>query len=79
LPVLELDDGSHLTESLAIIEYFEDQHPEHAIADRSAAAGTAASAHLSPIVRRSAGSIRSTLTTYRDKSDSRGRALHRPE
>lgn len=28
LPVLELDDGSHLTESLAIIEYFEDLHPE---------------------------------------------------
>jgi glutathione S-transferase len=27
LPVLELDDGSHLTESLAIIEYFEDMHP----------------------------------------------------
>jgi glutathione S-transferase len=27
LPVLELDDGSHLTESLAIIEYFEDNHP----------------------------------------------------
>jgi len=28
LPVLELDDGSCLTESLAIIEYFEEQHPE---------------------------------------------------
>jgi glutathione S-transferase len=28
LPVLELDDGSHLTESLAIIEWFEEQHPE---------------------------------------------------
>lgn len=28
LPVLQLDDGSHLTESLAIIEYFEDLHPE---------------------------------------------------
>lgn len=27
LPVLELDDGSHLTESLAIIEYFEELHP----------------------------------------------------
>ena len=27
LPVLELDDGSHLTESLAITEYFEDVHP----------------------------------------------------
>ena len=28
LPVLELDDGSHLTESLAIIEYLEEIHPE---------------------------------------------------
>ena len=28
LPVLELDDGSHLTESLAIIEYLEELHPE---------------------------------------------------
>jgi glutathione S-transferase len=27
LPVLELDDGSHLNESLAIIEYLEDLHP----------------------------------------------------
>lgn len=27
LPVLELDDGSFLTESLAIIEYFEELHP----------------------------------------------------
>lgn len=27
LPVLELDDGSHLTESLSIMEYFEDLHP----------------------------------------------------
>ncbi len=27
LPVLELDDGTHLTESLAITEYFEDLHP----------------------------------------------------
>lgn len=27
LPVLELDDGKHLTESLAIMEYFEDLHP----------------------------------------------------
>lgn len=27
LPVLELDDGSYLTESLAIMEYFEDLHP----------------------------------------------------
>lgn len=28
LPVLQLDDGSHLTESLAIIEYLEELHPE---------------------------------------------------
>jgi len=28
LPVLELDDGSHLTESPAIIEYLEELHPE---------------------------------------------------
>ena len=28
LPVLELDDGSHLTESLAIMEYLEELHPE---------------------------------------------------
>jgi len=28
LPVLALDDGSYLTESLAIIEYFEELHPE---------------------------------------------------
>ena len=28
LPVLELDDGSFLTESLAIIEYFEELHPD---------------------------------------------------
>lgn len=27
LPVLELDDGSYLSESLAIIEYLEEQHP----------------------------------------------------
>jgi len=27
LPVLQLDDGSHLPESLAIIEYFEELHP----------------------------------------------------
>jgi glutathione S-transferase len=27
LPVLELDDGSHLSESLAIMEYFEELHP----------------------------------------------------
>jgi glutathione S-transferase len=28
LPVLELDDGTVLTESLALIEYFEELHPE---------------------------------------------------
>ncbi len=28
LPVLELDDGTHLTESLAIIQYLEELHPE---------------------------------------------------
>ena len=28
LPVLELDDGNHLTESLAIIEYLEELHPK---------------------------------------------------
>jgi glutathione S-transferase len=28
LPVLEFDDGSYLTESLAIIEYFEELHPD---------------------------------------------------
>jgi glutathione S-transferase len=28
LPVLELDDGTYLTESLAIIEYLEELHPE---------------------------------------------------
>jgi glutathione S-transferase len=28
LPVLELDDGSHLPESLAIMEYLEELHPE---------------------------------------------------
>jgi len=28
LPVLELDDGTHLAESLAIIEYFEELHPK---------------------------------------------------
>ncbi len=28
LPVLELDDGTHVTESLAIIEYLEELHPE---------------------------------------------------
>ena len=28
VPVLQLDDGSYLTESLAMIEYFEELHPE---------------------------------------------------
>jgi len=28
LPVLELDDGTHLIESLAIIEYLEERHPD---------------------------------------------------
>ncbi len=28
LPVLELDDGTHLTESVAICRYFEELHPE---------------------------------------------------
>ncbi len=28
LPVLELDDGTHLTESLAIMEYLDELHPE---------------------------------------------------
>jgi glutathione S-transferase len=31
LPVLELDDGTYLPESLAIMEYFEDLHPEPAM------------------------------------------------
>ncbi len=31
LPVLELDDGSFLTESLAIVQYVEDLHPEPSI------------------------------------------------
>jgi glutathione S-transferase len=34
LPVLELDDGSFLTESLAIIEYFEELHPEPSMIGR---------------------------------------------
>ena len=47
LPVLELDDGSHLTESLAIIEYLEELHPEpsmigtHAARARARARGRA--------------------------------------
>src|SRR5437588_9617585 len=36
LPVLELDDGSYLTESLAIIEYFEELHPQPAMIGTSA-------------------------------------------
>ena len=35
LPVLELDDGSHLTESLAIMEYFEELHPEKPMIGRT--------------------------------------------
>lgn len=35
LPVLELDDGSHLTESLAIIEYLEEICPEPPMIGRS--------------------------------------------
>ena len=31
LPVLELDDGTYLRESLTIIEYFEDKFPEGAL------------------------------------------------
>ena len=38
LPVLELDDGSHLVESLAIIAYLEDRFPEGALLDGSAEA-----------------------------------------
>jgi glutathione S-transferase len=36
LPVLELDDGTHLPESLAIIEYLEEIHPEPPMIGRSA-------------------------------------------
>jgi glutathione S-transferase len=35
LPILELDDGSALTESLAIIEYLEECHPEPPMIGRS--------------------------------------------
>lgn len=35
LPVLELDDGSHLTESLAIMEYLEELHPEKPMIGRT--------------------------------------------
>lgn len=36
LPVLELDDGTFLTESLAIIEYLEELHPKPAMLGESA-------------------------------------------
>jgi glutathione S-transferase len=36
LPVLELDDGTCLTESLAIIEYLEELHPEPSMIGRTA-------------------------------------------
>jgi glutathione S-transferase len=36
LPVLELDDGTILTESVAICRYFEELHPEPALFGRSA-------------------------------------------
>ncbi len=35
LPVLELDDGSCISESLVICEYFEDLHPEPALIGRT--------------------------------------------
>jgi glutathione S-transferase len=35
LPVLELDDGSHLVESLAIIEYLEECYPDPPMTGRS--------------------------------------------
>jgi glutathione S-transferase len=38
LPVLELDDGSFLTESVAIVEYLEELHPEPPLFGRSAEA-----------------------------------------
>ncbi len=38
LPVLELDDGTYLVESLAIIEYLEDRFPHGALLDGSAEA-----------------------------------------
>jgi glutathione S-transferase len=36
VPALELDDGSHLVESLAIIEYLEDKFPENALLEGTA-------------------------------------------
>jgi glutathione S-transferase len=38
LPVLELDDGTFLTESVAIVEYLEELHPEPPLLGRSAEA-----------------------------------------
>src|SRR5207244_869525 len=35
LPVLELDDGSHLSESVAICRYFEELHPTPALFGRT--------------------------------------------
>jgi len=35
LPVLELDDGTHLTESLAIIEYLEERYPDPSMIGRT--------------------------------------------
>ena len=37
LPVLELDDGSYLTESLAIMEYLDEKHPQPPMIGTSAA------------------------------------------
>ena len=37
LPVLELDDGRHIAESVAISRYFEEQHPEPPLFGRDAA------------------------------------------
>lgn len=36
LPVLELDDGSHIGESISICRYFEHRHPEPALFGRTA-------------------------------------------
>ena len=54
LPVLELDDGSCLTESLAIIEYFEELNPSRRW---SAARRSSGRAHAS-----SSGSARSACS-----------------
>jgi maleylacetoacetate isomerase len=37
VPVLELDDGQRLSQSMAIIEYLDEQHPEPALLPRDAA------------------------------------------